>query len=173
MRLYKVSPPRASMVFEPSTFWRSEDWESSTTRRREGYVEDVVLYAGTFEEVSIHLFPRVRTLRVRAVDADWQALSRLGLACSAGMTAYVFVEERYRAEVEAFRPTIFEFNAAGFTRVRRGEYVSRSAQVAVSSETLSMAQALERWNVGACYVDCLDDVTRVLSAAGVYFEVQT
>jgi hypothetical protein len=39
MRLYKVSPPRASMVFEPSTFWRSEDWESSTTRRREGYVE--------------------------------------------------------------------------------------------------------------------------------------
>jgi hypothetical protein len=37
-----------------------------------------VLYAGEFEEVSIHLFPRVRTLRVRALNADWQALSRLG-----------------------------------------------------------------------------------------------
>jgi hypothetical protein len=93
--------------------------------------------------------------------------------CSAGMNAYVFVEERHRAEVEALRPTIFEFKAAGFSRVRRGEYVSRRAQVAVASETLSMPQALERWNVSARYVDCRNDVTRVLSEAGVYFEVQT
>jgi hypothetical protein len=56
--LYKVSAPRTEMLFHPSSFWHTPDRESSTTRAREGYVRDEVLFAGDFDEVNIHLFPR-------------------------------------------------------------------------------------------------------------------
>lgn len=172
--LYKVSPPRSDMVFRPSPFWHTDDWESSTTRGpRDGYVEDSVLYAGDFDEVTIHLFPRVRTMRVRSIDADAEALNGLGLPCSSGRRAHVFVEESRRPEVEAFRPTVFRFERAGFTRVRRGEYVSWRAQIAMGSETLSLAEALVRWNVEARFVNELDEVIARLRGAGVYFEIQT
>ncbi len=62
--LYKVSQPRSDLVFHPSTFWHTLDWESSTTRYRDDYIEDKVLYVGDFDEVNIHLFPRKRTVRV-------------------------------------------------------------------------------------------------------------
>ena len=68
--LYKVSAPQADNMFYPGAFWHTPDWESSTTRFREGYIRDEVLYAGDFDEVNIHLFPRVRTVRVRSVDCD-------------------------------------------------------------------------------------------------------
>jgi hypothetical protein len=171
--LYKVSAPRDDMTFLPGTFWHTPDWESSTTRRREGYLEDCVLYAGDFDEVTIHLLPRVRTVRVRVADADASALRALGLACSAGKAAHVFVEEAQRAEVVAFCPTVFHFASEGFTRVRRGEYVSWTSQVALSSETMSLAEALVRWNVEVCYVESLGDLIATLSAAGIYFDEQT
>jgi hypothetical protein len=63
-RLYKVSPPREDMVFRPSRFWRTADWQSSSTRPHNGYIMEDLLYAGDFDEVNIHLFPRVRTCRV-------------------------------------------------------------------------------------------------------------
>jgi len=170
--LYKVSPPRAEMVFHPSRFWRTEDWESSTDRPREGYIEENVLYAGDFEEVSIHLFPRVRVVRVRPADADCNLLQSLGLNCHPGNDAYVFVEESRRAEVEGFKPTIFSFSASGFIRVRRGEYVSRQVQEALGAETIPISEALARWNVAACYVEGLDAVISKLTSAGVYFEEQ-
>src|SRR5437870_1826942 len=110
--LFKVAPPRPDMLFFPSTFWRSADWESSTTRPREGYFEECVLYAGDFDEVTIHLFPRVRTVRVRPVDADWVVLGGLGLVCSPGKAAWVFVGTSRREEVEAFRPTVFRFDSS-------------------------------------------------------------
>ena len=171
--LYKVAAPRADMTFLPSAYWHTRDWESSTTRRRGGYVEHCVLFAGDFDEVTIHLFPRVRTVRVKVADADAHTLRALGLTCSDGKAAQVFADASRRAEVDAFTPTVFCFAKEGFTRVRRGEYVSWTPQVALSSETMSMAEALVRWNVGACYVASLDDVIATLSAAGIYFDEQT
>ena len=45
------------------------------------YWQDDVLYADEFDEVSIHLFPRVRAARIRSIDADLQCLSEIGLQC--------------------------------------------------------------------------------------------
>ena len=105
--LFKVASPREDGMFYPSTFWRMRDWESSTTCRREGYIEDEVLFAGDFDEVNIHLFPRVRTVRVR------------------------------------------------------------------SAETISIAEAMKRWNVQACYVNSLDGLIERLTQEGIYFDEQT
>jgi hypothetical protein len=171
--LYKVASPRADMAFCPNKFWHTEDWESSSSRPCEGYIEDMVLFAGDFDEVNLHLFPRVRTVRVCAVDAEAMQLERLGMNCSSGMTAHIFVLRSRKTEVESFHLTIFKFERHGFTRVRRGEYVSWQPQIAISSETLPMRQALVRWNIEACYVDDLDDVVRTLSNAGIYLDEQT
>ena len=171
--LYKVSAPRTDKLFYPSPFWHTPDWESSTTRHREGYIKDDVLFAGDFDEVTIHLFPRVRTVRVRSVDADVSALSDLGVRCTPEKSAYVFVHHSRRQDVEAFHPTIFKFREDGFVRVRKGEYISWRPQQAVSAETISMAEALNRWNVEACYVDDLDTLIERLNQDGIYFDEQT
>jgi hypothetical protein len=173
LHFYKVSSPRIDMTFHPSKFWHTEDWESSSSRPREGYIEDTVLFAGDFDEVSIHLFPRVRTVRVRAVDAEATHLRALGMTCCSGMTAHIFVPRSRKREVESFHPTVFKFQPHGFTRVRRGEYVSWQPQTATSSETISMREALATWNTEACYVDDLDVVVRTLSTARIYFDEQT
>lgn len=171
--LYKVSAPRADMTFHPSKFWHSADWESSTTNPRAGYIEDSVLYAGDFDEVNIHLFPRVRTVRVRAIDADAARLRTLGLECHPEKTACIFVERSRQKEVEGFCPTVFKFDPNGFTRVRKGEYVSWQPQQAISCETVRLPEALERWNIQACYVEDLNTLIATLSAAGLYFDEQT
>ena len=171
--LYKVSEPRTEKMFYPGTFWHTSDWESSTTRRRKGYIEDEVLFAGDFDEVNIHLFPRVRTVRVRSVDADVSTLLDLGLRCSPGRSAYIFIHQARRQEVESFHPTIFKFSLDGFARVRKGEYISREPQQAISSETIAIAEAVKRWNVQTCYVDDLDDLIERLTREGVYFDEQT
>ena len=171
--LYKVSPPREDMVFHPRSFWHSADWESSTDRPRAGYIEEHLLYASDLEEISIHLFPRVRTVRVRQRDADSVELARLGIRCRDGMSAYIFIEESQRSAVQSFSPTVYRFHSGGFTRVRRGEYVSRTAQKAVSFETLTIEEAIARWHIEACYVSNLDTLIGKLSSADLYFEEQT
>ena len=173
LHLYKVSAPRIDMTFHPSKFWHTEDWESSSSRPREGYIEDTVLFAGDFDEVNIHLFPRVRTVRVRAVDLEATHLQALGMYCRSGVTAHIFVQQLRKREVESFHPTIFKFQPHGFTRVRRGEYVSWQPQNAISSETIPMHEALVRWKIEACYVDDLDAVVRTLLNARIYFDEQT
>ncbi len=160
-------------MFYPSTFWHTSDWESSTTRRREGYIEDVVLFAGDLDEVNIHLFPRVRTVRVRSVDADVPTLCDLGLQCTPGKTAYIFIHHSCRQELESFHPTIFKFSLHGFVHVRKGEYISREPQRALSAETISITEAIKRWNVQACYVDDLDRLVERLTKESIYFDEQT
>ena len=95
--------------------------------------------------MNIHLFPRVRTVRVRSVDADISTLRSLGLRCTPGESAYIFMHQSRREEVESFQPTIFKFNLDGFMLVRKGEYIEREPQQAISSETISIANAVERW----------------------------
>jgi RimJ/RimL family protein N-acetyltransferase/aminoglycoside phosphotransferase len=53
--VYKVSPPRESRTFEPSVFYRTEDFKSSSTRPKPGYIRDTLLYAGDEREISIHM----------------------------------------------------------------------------------------------------------------------
>jgi hypothetical protein len=171
--LYKVAPPRTERLFYPSPFWHTSDWESSTTRFREGYIKDDVLFAGDFDEVSIHLFPRVRTVRVRSIDADMSTLYDLGVRSTSEKLAYVFTHHSRRKDVESFHPTIFKFHSDGFVCVRKGEYISLRPQEAVSVETISMAEALNRWNVEACYVNDLDAVIERLTRDGIYFDEQT
>ena len=115
--LYKVSAPRTDKIFYPSPFWHTPDWESSTTCYREGYIKDDVLFAGDFDEVNIHLFPRVRTVRVRSVDADISALYDLGVRCTPEKSAYVFVHHSWRKDVEAFTGGSADRRADG-TRAR-------------------------------------------------------
>ncbi len=160
-------------MFHPSTFWHTRDWESSSTRHRAGYIEDEVLYAGDFDEIGIHLFPRVRTVRVRSVDADVSSLCGLGLRCASGKSNYIFIHHSRRAEVESFRPTVFKFNMDGFVRVRKGEFISRTPQQAISAETISIVEAVDRWNIQACYVDDLDDLTARFTREGICFDEQT
>lgn len=169
--LYKVSPPAESMTFRPSRFWHTEDWESSTTRPRDGYIEDKVLYAGDFDEINIHLLPRVRAVRVRSDDTDEYVRNVLGL--DNGKTAFLFVNADSKNMVENFMPTVYTFRNDGFERVRKGEYVSRKAQTAISSKTILMSEAIERWNIEVCYVEDLDVPINTLRRAGVYFDEQT
>jgi hypothetical protein len=171
--LYKVSQPRTNLVFHPSTFWHTLDWESSTTRYRDDYIEDKVLYVGDFDEVNIHLFPRERTVRVRAIDANHSALEGCGMLCSPGKTAYIFCATSCKREVELFRPTIFIFNSDGFTRVRKGEYVSWVPQKAVSAETMSIAEAVNKWNIQVCHIADLNALIATLTRETIYFDEQT
>ncbi|MEZ4664217.1 MAG: hypothetical protein R2911_42345 [Caldilineaceae bacterium] len=170
--LYKVSPPRSDRLFHPSKFWHTADWESSTTRKRDGYIEDDVLYAGDFDEVSIHLLPRVRTVRVRSGDASASTLQALGIECGPGKTAHLFVHVSFRAEVESFCPTIYRFESDGFQHIRRGEYVSWETQRAISCRNVPLAEALAEWNVEVCYVEDLDELIAKLSSNNIYFDEQ-
>lgn len=172
-RLYKVAPPRRNWRFEPSRFWRSEDWQSSTTRPRSGYFEEQLLYAGDFDEVTIHLFPRVHTVRLRRMDASAECLGALGINTPGSPRAYVFFDGRFADEIGCFRPTIWHFDPEGFECVRRGEYVAREARQALAAETISMAAARYRWDIDVCPVPDLPELTDKLRAAGVYFDEQT
>lgn len=171
--LYKVSPPKSDMTFNPSSFWHTADWESSTPKARDGYIKDEVLYVGDFDEINIHLFPRFSSIRVRHPDADAAALRAIGFACEDGRNAHVFLNLNRREEIEAFRPTLYTFNHEGFTHIRRGEYVSYKPQTAISSEILSIPRAIESWNISAHYVDDLDRVVNRLKRNNIYFDEQT
>jgi hypothetical protein len=107
------------------------------------------------------------------VDTDAATLSQLALSSSPGKSAWVFVDGARRREVETFRPTVFSFRPDGFVLVRNGEYISREPQRAIACETISMTEALIRWNVEPCYVDDLDRVIDLLKANGVYCDVQS
>ncbi len=160
-------------MFYPGAFWHTPDWESSTTRFREGYIRDEILYASDFDEVNIHLFPRVRTVRVRSVDCDEFMLRDLGFKCTPGKTAHIFIHRSCKQAVESFHPTIYKFKMNGFVHIHKGEYVSWDPQSAISSETIPIDEAVIRWNVQTCYVDDVDNLIARLKQAGIYFDEQT
>ena len=59
MTLYKVSPPRESLLFKPTVFYRTADFKSSSLRSKPGYIQDTLLYAGDESEISLHLLPSI------------------------------------------------------------------------------------------------------------------
>ncbi len=99
--LYKVPPPCTGTLFLPSDFWCTADRESGSTRAREGYLKDAVLFAGDFDEVNIHIFPRVRTVRVRSCDAGHLALPSHGPPCLPAKDAWILPEAMARWNVQA------------------------------------------------------------------------
>lgn len=171
--LYKVSEPREDLTFVPSRFWRTEDWTSSSTRIREGHIEDTLLYAAEFDEVNIHLLPKVWRLRVWVDGHNVERLRRLNLDWRPGCRALIFCRAQDREAIGTFRPTIFRFAREGFEPVPSNEFVSRSPQTAVGAETIGMLEALERWRVELRYVEDRDEITSLLRGEDISFSVQT
>ncbi len=171
--LFKVAPPRDDWTFHPSIFWHTADWESSTTKPRNGYQADCVLFLGDFDEINIHLLPRTKTVRVRSEDTTYATLESCGFRVSSGKSAYLFVSMTARQEIERFQPTIYRFDNPGLENVRKGEYIARTPQKAIAVETVSMQTVLSRWNIEICFVDDLDAVIETLRENGIYFDMQT
>jgi hypothetical protein len=170
--LYKVSEPRENWAFEPRPFWRAEDWSFSDDQDRDGLTRDSVLYAGEFDEINIHLLPKVWRLRVWLDDEERCArLKDLGFSWSEGSRAVIFALEADRDSIESFRPTIFTFEKSGFEQIPTGEFVSWEPRVAVSSETLSFHAARERWRFDLIYVPDAEALEQSLRSAGVDHQI--
>ena len=180
--LYKVAPPREDWMFQPRRFWRTEDWSSSTDHEREGhvadesaiYIEDQVLYVASFDEVNIHVFPKVWRLRVWLDDdVRTERLRRLGYALRPDARAVIFALEGDREAIEAFSPTVFLFDPDGFERTPSNEFVSREPRTAVSCETMAFDEAHARWRFDLIYVADGEALVESLRSAGVDHQIQT
>lgn len=178
--LYKVSVPREDPTFEPTRFWRTEDWSSSTEHPREGhldgrsYIEDQVLFAAEFDEVNIHLLPKVWRLRVWLDDETRsERLRALGFTWRADANAVIFTAEVNRDAIEAFVPTVFTFSASGFQRTPSNEFISREPRTAVTQESLPFLEAMTRWRFELAYVSDTGALEQSLRHAGIDHHIQT
>jgi hypothetical protein len=172
--LYKVSEPGHGDRFGPRPFWLTDDWDFSDDHPHDGLIEDCVLFAGDFDEVNIHLLPRVWRLRVRLDTQDrCRRLRACGFQWQPDVRAVLFVAESDRAQVEGFAPTIFAFDRSGFERTPTDEFISRDARTAVSKETIPIADALARWHVEIIYLPDAAAVEQRLRQAGIDHQIQT
>lgn len=172
--LYKVSEPRDSLTFEPRPFWRAEDWSFSDDQPHDGLIEDPVLYAAEFDEINIHLLPRVWRLRVWLDDEERSSrLNRLGFSWAPSSRAVIFAAEQGRLTIESFSPTVFTFERSGFERTPTNEFVSRVPRTALGVETIPLKIARERWRFDLIYVDEPGDLVEKLRSGGVDHQIQT
>ena len=171
--LYKVSHPNQDMTFTPKKFWRTENWKSSSPRPKEGYVCDEVLYVGGFNEINIHLLPKVRRIRIWLTADHIDLLRSTSLHFDRAKEALIITEETNRISVESFSPTVFTFNEEGFEYIPSNEYIARSPKTAVHKETITMSEAIARWNIELVYVDDLDAVISELRSLNIPFSEQT
>jgi hypothetical protein len=172
--LYKVAAPREDWTFHPRTFWRTEDWSSSSDEEREDHVQDAVLYAGTFDEVNIHLFPKVWRLRVWLDSEKRNArLRELVYSWADGSRAAIFAQHADRDAIESFEPTVFAFERDGFERTPSNEHVAREPRTATSCETIPFREAVARWSFELIYVDDIKALAETFRSAGVDHQIQT
>jgi hygromycin-B 7''-O-kinase len=171
--VYKVSPPRKSRTFEPSVFYRTEGFKSSSTRPKPGYIRDTLLYAGDEREVSIHLFPDIDRLRVWLDDEKRQRLAAVGFATAPGKHVAIFVSESDQAKIPDFKPTVYSFDAADFERTPSNEFVSRRPVTAVGVEEFTMPVVLERWKIQVIAVPDVHECEKRLRQAGIECAMQT
>jgi hypothetical protein len=172
--LYKVSKPRTDMVFEPSRFWRAPDWSFSDEHEHAGFVEDCVLFAGEFDEVNIHLLPKVWRLRVWLDDENrLERLRKLGYSWSSGSRAIIFALESDRDAIETFSPTIFSFDRSGFELTPSNEYISRTPQAAVSTETIPFYEAVLRWQFEMVFVKDAKSLEQAFRSNHIDHQIQT
>lgn len=172
--LYKVSPLRDELTFEPRPFWRAEDWSFSDDHPHDGLIEDHVLYAAQFDEINIHLLPRVWRLRVWLDDEErCRKLKQLGFVWKAGSRAVIFALEADREAIESFLPTVYVFDRAGFQRTPTDEFVSREPRKAISAETVPFHEARQRWQFDLLYVTNSEELIQSLRLVGVDHQIQT
>ena len=75
-----------------------------------------------FDEVNIHLFPRVCPVCLRATDALKGCPDALRVVQCYRFRRFLDVGRA--GDVRSFRPTVRYFERVGFERERRGEYVT-------------------------------------------------
>lgn len=173
MHLYKVSAPRESMVFKPTRFYRTSDFRSSSRRPKPGYISDCLLYAGDFEEISIHLFPKIHRIRVRNSEESREKLSILGFEADPARTCYIFVNKGDKTQIMGFEANVYVFEDRYFTKTPSNEYISREPVEAVGSESYTMHEILRRWRIQLIPVDSVRASSRILTDAGVVYSYQT
>ena len=173
MHLYKVSAPRESLVFHPTNFYRTHDFRSSSRRPKPGYIPDCLLYAGDFEEISIHLFPKIHRIRVRNSDTSRSKLSTLEYVTDPGKRCYIFVNREDVTRIMDFVGNVYIFEGRHFTKTPSNEFISREPVEAIGSETYAMAEILSRWSIQLIHVNSVSELSRNLKDAGVIFSYQT
>lgn len=173
MLIYKVSPPRENLTFEPSVFYRTADFKSSSTRPKPGYMRDSLLYAGDEREISIHLFPDIDRLRVWLDDENRQRLAALGFATEPGKQVAIFVNEAEQAKIPDFKPTVYSFDAADFERTPSNEFVSRRPVTAIGAQQFTMPVVLQRWRIAVIAVPDVHECEKRLRQAGIECAMQT
>jgi RimJ/RimL family protein N-acetyltransferase len=173
MLIYKVSPPRKNLTFEPSVFYRTADFKSSSTRPKPGYMRDTLLYAGDDREISIHLFPDIDRLRVWLDDENRRRLAAVGFATEPGKHVAIFANEADQAKIPDFKPTVYSFDAADFERTPSNEFVSRRPVTAVGVEEFTMPVVLERWKIQVIAVPDVHECEYRLKQAGIECAMQT
>jgi hypothetical protein len=171
--LYKVSRARTDNLFEPSKFWRSPDWSVSMKVPHESYILDEVLYAGDFNDVNIHLLPNVPRLRIWLSDRAVTELKKLDIIVASHYTALIIAQISDWETIETFCPTINYFDEAGFELTPSQEYISRTPQTAIKVETISIFDAIVRWNIELYFVEDYDGLKLSLNSVGVRFSEQT
>ncbi len=173
MRLYKVTAPRKTKVFNPAEFYRTQDFRSSSTRPKPGYISDSLLYAGDFEEISIHLFPKIHRIRVRNSRVSRRQLLNLGIETDPCKRCYIFVNREDERQIMEFEANVYVFEDRHFTKTPSNEYISRDPVEAIRSESYSMPEILRRWCIQLITVDSVPELSTVFSDAGVVYSYQT
>jgi RimJ/RimL family protein N-acetyltransferase/GNAT superfamily N-acetyltransferase len=173
MTIYKVSAPRKNLTFEPSVFYRTVDFKSSSTRPKPGYIPDTLLYAGDEREISIHLFPDIDRLRVWLDDENRQRLTTLGFATEPGKQVAIFVNETDQPQIPDFKPTVYRFEATAFERTPSNEFVSRKPVKAIGVEQFTMPVVLQRWKIQMVAVPDVHECEKRLQEAGIECAMQT
>ena len=167
MLIYKVSPLQESLLFNPSVFYRTADFKSSSTRPKPGYIQDTLLYAGDEREISLHLLPSIYRVRVWLDDANRQRLVDLGFAPHSDKQVAIFVNEADQATISDFTPTVYSFDDADFERTPSNEFITRKPVRAIGTETLTMPEILRRWKIQVMAVPRVEDTEECLRQAGV------
>ena len=173
MLLYKVTAPRKSMVFNPTRFYRTSDFRSSSTRAKPGYISDCLLYAGAFDEISIHLLPRIHRIRVKNSEAARRKLLCLGIETDSDKKCYIFVNKEDERRIMEFEANVYVFEDRHFTKTPSNEYISREPVEAIGSESYGMPEILRRWCIRLISVDSVPELSRIFSDAGVDYSYQT
>ena len=168
-----MTPPRDSNVFHPTRFYRTRDFSSSTKRPKPGYIPDRLLYVGDFDEISIHLFPRIHRIRVRNAECSRHKLDSLGFETNPDMNCFVFVNSKDQKQIMEFHANVYVFEERHFFKVPSNEYVSRQPVEAIGSESYAMPEILRRWRMQLFWVPSVPELSRVLTDAGIVYSYQT
>ena len=133
-----------------------------------------MLYAAEFDEVNIHLLPKVWRLRVWLdTEKQFERLKELGYNWKHGSRAVIFAIRSDRERIEAFMPTIYTFEKSGFEPTPSNEFVARNPQSAVSAETIPFDEAIRRWQFELIYIDDAEAFAQLLRSNGIDHQIQT